>query len=161
EARRNAAPKIKLGVVQANIGIHEKWRPDLAATQLLRHQQLSADLAKKGADLIVWPESSYPYYFRRTQATDWPPDAAERVQRGSDKPILFGTLPLGAAAPYPYNSALLLDGNGQIRGAFDKNILMVFGEYIPYYEHMKWLHELIPETSNFARGKDVAVMPLE
>ena len=37
---------------------------------------------------------------------------------------------------------------------------MVFGEYIPFYEQMQWLHELIPETSNFARGTDVAVLPL-
>src|SRR5678816_4770030 len=61
-AARDAAPKIKVGVVQANIGIHEKFHPDLAANQLIRHQQLSVELVKQGADLLVWPESSYPYY---------------------------------------------------------------------------------------------------
>ena len=74
---------------------------------------------------------------------------------------MFGTLTLGGGSPYPYNSALLLDQNSAIRGHFDKNILMVFGEYIPFYEQMGWLHKLIPETSNFARGTDVEVLPLE
>jgi apolipoprotein N-acyltransferase len=161
DARRAAAPKLTLGVVQANIGIHEKWRPDLAANQLARHQALSAELTQQGADVIVWPESSYPYYFRRNQAADWPVQSPERVQRGFSTPILFGTLTLGGDEPYPYNSALLLDETGNVRGHFDKNILMVFGEYIPYYEQMKWLHQLIPATSNFARGTEVAVLPLE
>jgi hypothetical protein len=38
---------------------------------------------------------------------------------------------------------------------------MVFGEYIPYYEQLgKTIKQLIPETSNFARGTDVTVFPL-
>ncbi len=160
EARRAQAPRLKVGAVQANIGIHEKWRPDMADTQLKQHQLLSVELAKKGAELIVWPESSYPFYFRRTQSSDWPLDAPERARRGFDTPLMLGTLTLGGG-PYPYNSALLLDGEGNVRGHFDKNILMVFGEYIPWYEQMQWLHALVPATSNFARGTDVAVLPLE
>jgi apolipoprotein N-acyltransferase len=158
-AAREAAPTIKLGVVQANIGIHEKFHPNLAADQLETHQQLSLKLIQQGAELLVWPESSYPYYFLRQQAHDWPAGDRRQVQRGFDKPILFGSLTL--SDKYPYNSALLLDATGNLRGHFDKNILMVFGEYIPFYEQMQWLHRLIPETSNFARGTDVAVLPLE
>jgi apolipoprotein N-acyltransferase len=160
EASRAAAPKLKVGIVQANIGIHEKWRQDLAESQLAQHQLLSAELEKKGADLIVWPESSYPFLFRRDQATDWPVRDLRRAQRGFTAPLLFGTLTVGNER-YPFNSALLLDREGNVRGSFDKNILMVFGEYIPFYEQMKWIHKLIPETSNWGRGTDVAVFPLE
>jgi apolipoprotein N-acyltransferase len=145
--------------VQANIGIHEKFHVDLAANQLTRHQQLSTELVRQGADLLIWPESSYPYYFLRQQSHDWPDGDPKQVQHGFTKPILFGALTLGGK--YPYNSALLMDAGGNVRGAFDKNILMVFGEYIPYYEHMRWLQELIPETSNFARGTEVAVLDLD
>jgi apolipoprotein N-acyltransferase len=159
EAARAAAPKLQVGVVQANIGIHEKWRPQLAAEQLSVHQRLAGEMERKGAELIVWPESSYPYMFRRDQAHDWNDDRA--AQRGFHAPLLFGSLTMGGGARYPYNSALLLDGGGNVRGLFDKNILMVFGEYIPFYEQMKWIKEYIPETSNWARGTDVAVFPLE
>jgi len=161
EAARAAAPKLKVGVVQANIGIHEKWRQHLAAQQLWVHQALAADLEKRGADLIVWPESSYPYAFARDQHADYPPGDQRRAKLGFKTPLLFGTLTHGGAAPYPYNSAMLLDENDQVRGLFDKNLLVVFGEYIPYYEQMKWVKRLIPETSNWARGTEVETFPLD
>jgi len=159
-AARNAAPKIKVGVVQANIGIHEKWRPQLAQSQLAVHQQQAHALELRGAQLILWPESSYPFYFGRDQSHDWPPNDPRRAQRGFSTPLLFGSLTAGDRSPYPYNSALLLDKDGDVRGLFDKNILMVFGEYIPYYEQLKFIKQWIPETSNWARGTDVAVFPL-
>jgi len=160
-ARRATAPSLKVGVVQANIGINEKWRPNLAAQQLAVHQRTSAELEQQGAQLIVWPESSYPYLFRRDQSHDWPENDARRAQRGFHTPLFFGTLTLGGGTRYPYNSAILLDGDGDVRGLFDKNILMVFGEYIPFYEQMKWIKQLIPEASNFARGTGVTVFPLQ
>src|SRR5262249_43947929 len=61
DARRAAAPIVRTGVVQANVGIIEKWDPHEFAHLLVTHQRESAELARAGADLIVWPESSYPY----------------------------------------------------------------------------------------------------
>jgi apolipoprotein N-acyltransferase len=161
ESARRAAPKLKVGVVQANIGINEKWRHDLATTQLDVHQKLARMLEARGADLILWPESSYPYYFGRDQSHDWPPNDPRRAQRGFTTPLLFGSLTAGEGSPYPYNSALLLDRDGDVRGIFDKNILMVFGEYIPFYDQLKFIKKWIPEMSNWARGTDVAVFPLD
>jgi apolipoprotein N-acyltransferase len=160
-ASRNASPALKVGVVQANIGIHEKWRPDRATEQLQLHQKLSADLEARGAELIVWPESSYPYGFRRDQTRDWPENDPRRARRGFSLPLFFGSLTAGGGARYSYNSALLLDKEGMVRGLFDKNILMVFGEYIPFYEQMRWFKRLIPATSHWSRGTDVTVFPLE
>ena len=159
-ASRAAAPKFKVGVVQANIGIHEKWHANLAHEQLQTHQQLAADLERHGANLIVWPESSYPYGFGRDQAHDWPWGDRRRAQTGFTTPLLFGTLTSSGQGD-AYNSAMLLDQSGNVQGLFDKNILMVFGEYIPYYEQMKWLKHYIPEMSNWSRGTDVTVFPLK
>jgi apolipoprotein N-acyltransferase len=160
-AARAQAPKLKVGVVQANIGIHEKWHPQLANDQLGVHQALAQRLEHEGAQLIVWPESSYPWYFGRDQSHDWPENDNRRAQRGFTTPLLFGSLTAEARSPYPFNSALLLDRDGDVRGLFDKNILMVFGEYIPYYEQLKFIKQWIPETSNWSRGTDVSVFPLE
>ena len=161
EVARKAAPKLKVGVVQANIGIQEKWDPRFSAEQLAVHQMESRKLEREGAQLVVWPESSYPYLFRRDQTQDWPLSDPRRAQRGFSTPLLFGSLTVGDQSPYPYNSALLLDKDGDLRGRFDKNILMVFGEYIPYYEQLKFIKKWIPETSNWARGTDVEVFPLK
>jgi apolipoprotein N-acyltransferase len=161
---RAAAPKLNIGVVQANIGIHEKWHPQLARQQLQMHQELARSLEQRGADLLVWPESSYPYHFFRDQTHDWPEGDVRQVKVGFHLPLLFGTLTVAqtgtSAIPYPYNSALLLDEKGEVRGSFDKNILMVFGEYVPYYEQLQPILKHFPEMSNFARGTDVTVFPL-
>ena len=157
EARRAAAPHIQVGVVQANIGITEKFVPGLRERQLALHERLSADLERRGADLIVWPESSYPYAFQRTQRADF--TDARQVQRGFTTPILFGALTVGDDSPYPFNTALMMDPGGQITATFDKNFLLVFGEYIPFYEHIRWVRDYIPEASNFARGDGVTTFP--
>jgi apolipoprotein N-acyltransferase len=159
EAKRAAAPHVKVGLVQANIGIDEKWLPELQAEHLAVHQRLSADLERRGAELIVWPESSYPYVFHRRQTQDFPLNDRRKVQRGFRTPILFGTVTVGDDSPYPFNSALMMDAEGRIQGRFDKNFLLVFGEYIPYYEHIQWVRKLIPEMSNFARGTEVTSFP--
>ncbi|MCU1282570.1 MAG: apolipoprotein N-acyltransferase [bacterium] len=157
---RAAAPKLAIGVVQANIGIHEKWNPSLANGQLAVHQQIAHELEDKGAQLIVWPESSYPYFFSRDQSQDWPLNDRRRAQRGFSTPLLFGTLTADTTSANQYNSAMLLDRAGDVRGIFDKNILMVFGEYVPYFEQLKFIKQWIPEISNWSRGTDVSVFPL-
>ena len=72
DARRAAAPKVRTGLVQANVGILEKWDPAEFARLLQLHQQASAELTRGGAQLIVWPESSYPYALPRDFAHDFP-----------------------------------------------------------------------------------------
>ena len=92
DARRAAAPKVKTGLVQANVGIIEKWDPAVFARLLALHQEASAQLAHDGAQLMVWPESSYPYPLPRTFAHDFPLEDGRRVRRGFDTPLLFGAL---------------------------------------------------------------------
>jgi apolipoprotein N-acyltransferase len=166
DAARAAAPKVKTGLVQANVGILEKWDPREFAKLLDTHQRASADLARAGAELIVWPESSYPYALPRPFEHEWPAGDPRRVRVGFDTPLLFGALtrtlgpPKTRADRYPYNTALMLDAEGRVTGAYDKVFLMLFGEYIPFYDAVPWFTELFPEASNFSRGADPASFQL-
>jgi apolipoprotein N-acyltransferase len=166
DAARAAAPKVKTGLVQANVGILEKWDPQEFARLLEIHQSLSADLARAGAELVVWPESSYPYPLPRTIAADVPEEDPRRVRRGFQTPLLFGAVtrvvgrPQKPADRYPYNTALMMDGEGNVTGKFDKVFLMLFGEYIPFYDSIPWFTKVFPEASNFSRGSEPASFPL-
>jgi apolipoprotein N-acyltransferase len=166
DATRAAATKVKTGLVQANVGILEKWDPVEFAGLLETHQRLSAELARAGASLIVWPESSYPYPLPRTFAADFPDDDQRRVRRGFETPLLFGAVTLVTdrvqkpADRYPYNTALMMDGQGRVTGKFDKVFLMLFGEYIPFYDSIPWFTKVFPEASNFSRGSEPASFPL-
>ena len=114
DARAEAAPKLKVGIVESDIGILMTEPPIKRVNQLLIHQGLSAKLAAEGAELIVWPESSYrvrrpfgDYYLPRT-AKRFPPSKAPLVSdfrqdrgtsladrhapiRGFDVPLMFGS----------------------------------------------------------------------
>ncbi len=166
DARRAAAPKVRTGLVQANVGILEKWDPAEFARLLRLHQEASADLARGGAQLIVWPESSYPYALPRDLAHDFPPEDARRIRRGFETPLLFGALTAADRSArrgpdkYPYNTALMMNAAGDITGKFDKVFLMLFGEYIPLYDSIPWFTEIFPEASNFSRGAEPASFPL-
>jgi len=155
---------VKTGVVQANVGILEKWDPHEFARLLVTHQTESAALAQAGAELIVWPESSYPYALRRAPdpfAHDLPLDDPRRVRRGFETPLMFGAVTRGAHEKYPYNTALMMNAAGDATGKYDKVFLMLFGEYIPFYDSIPWFTKLFPEASNFSRGSDPASFPLQ
>jgi apolipoprotein N-acyltransferase len=161
---RAAADKLKVGVVQANVGIHEKFVPGLREQQHALHLRLSQELTQKGAELIVWPESSYPYPIARPPQRDFPVNDLRRVQRGFDTPILFGALTYERQSDgdiVPYNTAVMLDRDGRVVGSFDKNFLLIFGEYLPFARELAFLRQLIPEISNFARGTSTTTFPLQ
>jgi apolipoprotein N-acyltransferase len=161
EARWQQAPKVKIGMVQANVGIVEKGRARLAPVHLKLHQDVSRDLVRRGAELLVWPESSYPYAFRREMTRDWPEGSHLRANRDLGVPLIFGTLTISSdpAEKYPYNTALMIEPDGRITGRFDKNFLLVFGEYIPFYDKFPRFKEWFPAASNFARGTEVTTFP--
>ena len=163
DARMAAAPKVKVGLVQANIGIDEKWDPGEAAHNLAVHQEASKALAAAGADLLVWPESSYPYALPRDIRQDAAPESPYRLMRDFATPTLFGTVTLARQRTgkdrFPYNTALMMSGDGRIVGTFDKVFLMMFGEYIPFYDQIPWFTQIFPEASNFARGSEPTVFP--
>jgi apolipoprotein N-acyltransferase len=169
DVARAAAPKVKTGLVQANVGIIEKWDPQAFTKLLDTHQRLSADLSRAGAELIVWPESSYSYALPRTFAHEFPEGDPRRVRVGFDTPVLFGALtrvegpPNETTSPaerYPFNTAFMMDAEGRVTGKYDKVFLMVFGEYIPFYDSIPWFTKLVPEASNFSRGIEPASFPL-
>ena len=166
DVRRAAAPKVRTGLVQANVGILEKWDPEEFARLLVLHQRASADLQRAGAELVVWPESSYPYALPRTFAHDFAADDGRMVRRGFDTSLMFGAVTRAEKEAkkgpdrYPYNTAIMMDAAGHATGSYDKVFLMMFGEYVPFYDQIPWFTEIFPEASNFSRGSEPASFPL-
>jgi apolipoprotein N-acyltransferase len=186
DAARQRAPSALIGVVQGNIPFDEKGlkRGDLAASQLRDQQRQSAALERgeiagrdrfgtllppgRGADLIVWTESSYPYSLPRQLTephrggTDLPADHPQAIRSGFSAPLMFGAITRDYEQPedYPWNTALMIDKSGRFVGRFDKNFLLMFGEYVPGLETFDFVKDLAPAaTSHFHRGTDVAVFP--
>ena len=164
DAARQSAEKIRVGVVQANVGIHEKFVPGLREKQHDLHLSLSAELTSQGAELLLWPESSYPYPLLRPVRGDFSERDARKVQRGFQTPIVFGALTAERSATGEldmYNTAVMFDKDGKTAGTFDKNFLLIFGEYLPFAHELAFLREAIPEISNFSRGTETTTFPID
>ena len=58
DEQMKAAPKLKVGMVEGDVGIFQSEPRQQISDHLLIQQRLSAELAAQGAELIVWPESA-------------------------------------------------------------------------------------------------------
>jgi apolipoprotein N-acyltransferase len=152
-----APKKIRVGMVQTNMGIYDKTqRP---SEGLRRHREQSLEVERQGAELIVWPESGYYYPLR-----DGVANVAGSVLGPISTPIIFGGLRVAEGEGgdrLVWNTAYLVDGGGNVLGTYDKTYLLAFGEYLPFGDWFPWLYDLSPNTSKFERGKHTKPLVLD
>ena len=137
-----ATGSFKVAMVQGNIPQSLKWDPKFLPQSYGVYQDETADAAKRGADLVVWPEAAAAFLF---QPDDQYPvelagDAAYRtalltLAKDQHEPILFGAPALARVDGRLgfYNRAYLVSANGQgeVDAHYDKIELVPFGEYVP------------------------------
>jgi len=74
--------------------------------------------------------------------------------------LVFGSITRGSDPPRRYNSAFLLDAEGRLHGPADKNVLLVFGEYIPLRDRLTFLDRWFPRAGSLAPGTTPGILPL-
>jgi apolipoprotein N-acyltransferase len=94
-------------------------------------------------------------------------DVAMRRQfsRSLGVPALFGSVlarEVSDARKYAlFNSALLTNKRGSVVGRFDKQLLLAFGEYLPFGETFPVLYEWSPHTGHFQSGTSFKPLSLD
>lgn len=88
-----------------------------------------------------------------------PPPDRDTVQRGFDRPVMLGVVTRDEQTDQFYNTSLLLSDAGRVEGRYDKNHLLLFGEYLPLADRFPVLRQWIPEAGRFTPGTTVEVMP--
>ncbi len=160
-AQIDAAPIVRFAVVQGNMSIKQMADPQWRRAVLAAQQRKTAELEAEGAEIALWGETAYPNprAFTRDRTQDLPPEHPWQVRRGFDIPVIFGavTRDLTGAEPYPFNTAILLDGEGKVAGKYDKVYRLMFGEYAPLVDP-KWYLEMVPSASHIAQGAGPGVL---
>ncbi len=157
EAQIEAAPKIKVGLVQTNIGAAAKHHDSRASMRM--HQDMSVELEKReDLDLIVWPEGAYNASVRRGIR-----QLSQRQVGIDHTPLLLGALTREVVEREPrlYNSALVLDAQRNVMGSYDKRVLVPFGEYIPLGDSFPILYKWSPYSRRYHFGQSKAPLPLD
>jgi apolipoprotein N-acyltransferase len=155
-ARAEVAEKLAVGVVQPNIGIREKGVPALAEVHLERMRTMTASLEASGADVVVWPETSYPFRLPRSLRREMPGEYAIR-RDGVTVPVLFGAV--ASDHEGRYNVAVSLGSDGRVLGIADKVELMPFSERIPFWKELALVRRFV-RNRGFVPGEDVLSLPL-
>ena len=153
-----AGVPLRAAVVQGNIPQDVKWDRSHASWILERYLTLSRDAARRGAALIVWPETSTPFVY----AGSAPGRAAlADLARESGAALLVGSDEIVAESPPRYyNAAYLVGPDGQTAGAYRKMHLVPFGEYVPLASLLFFVGPLVESVSSFSAGEDLSTFPV-
>ena len=119
-------------IIQPNIKQEIKWKKTLKSN----HHQKLIDLSKLNHDdnnllsiLNIWPETAFLGLYPRDKSLLY--DLSQRFLNPKKNEFLFTGLISKNKNNY-FNSALLINSKAQIKNIYNKNILVPFGEFIPF-----------------------------
>jgi len=98
ERAQKDLPTLRVGLVEGDIEIEDKWNPNLYAKNLYTYQKLSAEAVEQGAELVVWPESAYNQSIYHFQTSEGGPIERSRVIPHDVHRMLTSQEPLGNTA---------------------------------------------------------------
>ncbi|MCZ6601778.1 MAG: apolipoprotein N-acyltransferase [Planctomycetota bacterium] len=137
-------PGPKVALIQGNVPQAIKMMDDQGQKMLQEYMQLTRRAIQEDPDLIVWPETMYPYAIDPAEMTEFSHpekklylgvrESLLRTAQGRDISYLIGAL--RAVGDDMWNSAYLFSPDGTILGRYDKIDLVPLGETIPF--HKAW-----------------------
>lgn len=150
--------RVVVGLVQGGIRQEEKWVPEYAGDNVGRHLQLTADAARRGARLVVWPESAVPFLYDRDAGLA---ALLQDTVRTHGIHLFFGNDDLETPAAGErriFVGAKLLSPDGRLTARYRKMHLVPFGEYVPLQPLFtlggRFAAKLVQEVSDFSPGTE-------
>jgi len=151
---------VRVGLVQGNVDQGQKWDPARATFIFTNYLEMTRQAVARGAQLVLWPESSTPFYFEepRDRADA---DRLRALARQAHVPILVGSDEIERGVPPKYfNSAFLVRDDGSTGGVYRKMHLVPFGEYVPFKRMLFFAAPLVEAVSDFSEGDRPVLLPV-
>jgi apolipoprotein N-acyltransferase len=150
-------PVHHVAMLQGNISFDD---PEELQVEKFRKGYLRmADSLKKNIDLLILPESPTPVLFQ--EDTSYRQELyvmAKRYPLG----LIFNNIDLREleGERQYFNSAFFLDGNGMLKGIYDKMHLVPFGEYIPLKTLFFFSEIVSKDVGEFHAGRDFRIVEI-
>src|SRR5688572_49813 len=153
---------VRIGLAQGNIEQSDKWRPGEARRIFTTYIGLTRDMARRGAQYVIWPESSTPFTFESDPVGE---QQMRALAREVKVPILFGSdqQVVVGGEPAHYNAAFQLNPDGTTGAVYRKIHLVPFGEFVPMSEWLTFFPPLVQTLAGFAPfkpGDSMVMLPV-
>ncbi|MEI8011439.1 MAG: apolipoprotein N-acyltransferase [Candidatus Omnitrophota bacterium] len=150
----SAGMPFRVALIQPNISLVDYRDYFLKPYVVEKHLALSREAMKDKPQMIVWPETAFPQFI-------WEyPELFEKVSgfaRENHVKLLLGAVT--REKENYFNSAILINEEGAVAGTYNKQHLVLLGEYIPFRRELPWLARFVP-IDDFTPGDKQGVMPL-
>ena len=147
---------VRVALIQGNIPQDEKWDPSRAGAILNTYLGMTREAAAKGAQLVIWPESSTPFPFMDDQGGG---EKIRAVVRETGIELLLGSDQVDHATKSYYNAAFLVRKDGSVAGVYQKMHLVPFGEFVPLQQLLFFVGPLVEQVGGFTAGREMVVLP--
>lgn len=158
---------LNIRLVQANISNFLKVASEqgtyASVSQVLdQYKELSLKEPKNGEkiDLIIWPETAYPYAIEtdkeNIKKTLLPPIITEIIKQSKSELVTGGYDEKSESEDYfmtDYNTAFHINASGETLMTYNKQVLIPFGETLPFGPLNRFASELFPAVAFFAQGE--------
>jgi apolipoprotein N-acyltransferase len=150
---------VKVGLIQGNVDQADKWDRRRASGIFSEYLAMTEKAIADGAQVVLWPESSIPFYFEEDRP------GAEQIRaiaRESKVPLLVGSDQIDRSTPPTryYNSAFLVRPDGSTGAVYRKMHLVPFGEYVPLKNILFFARHLVQAVSDFSPGDSAVLLPV-
>jgi apolipoprotein N-acyltransferase len=155
---------IRVGLIQGNVDQGQKWDPARASAIFHEYLRMTREAIAQGAQFVLWPESSTPFYFEEDRPGA---EMVRAIARDARVTILFGSDQVDwrvegnkRIPDKYYNSAFVVRPDGTTAGAYRKMHLVPFGEYVPLKELLFFAAPLVEAVGPFSAGVDPTLLPV-
>ncbi len=153
---------LRISVIQGNIDQDTKWDPLYQSLVIGTYHRLTEQALQEKPDLLLWPETSTPFYFGAREGDDARYSADLRAFIASlQTPLLAGSASYERKPDRTYvlrNAAFLLDRGGATGAVYYKIHLVPFGEYVPLRSLLFFAGKMVRTADDFQPGTEYTIM---
>lgn len=151
DADMSAAGTVKVAAIQGDVDIRRKWNVAYMESNLKSYLELTKKA--RGAAVVIWPEAAVEAWLPEG-ISQLPPELLPALP--PDSFFIFGARSFrgnpATADVKAFNSAFLTDAQGRVLNHYHKQVLLAFGEYLPFAALLSKLPGVPPLGEGFTPG---------
>lgn len=119
---------VRVAAVQGNLDSNEKWDENSTQRTIDTYTKYTLEAAERGADIVVWPESAFPYSVREDNSMG---QLCSYIAKQADVTILVGAF-FRNEEDRSHNALICVLPDGSFHETvYAKRRLVPFGEFVP------------------------------